>query len=92
MRSWLEDDDFMVINGDTLSELNYAEMIQVHKSNTITAFMDEWRCAGTWIYSPAYFQDQGIAVIPYRPNAMWFDIGNPQRFKIAQEYYEKQER
>ena len=89
LRNWLKDDDFFVINGDTLSALNYTSMIKAHKNGTITAFMDEYRCAGTWIYSPLYFEDQNIPIYPYRDlSVKWFDIGNPTRLEEAKKYYE----
>lgn len=89
LSEWLRDDDFMVINGDTLNDVNYASMIANHKSGTITALMDEWRCTGTWIYSKEYFTNKNLPVMPYRPKINWFDIGTPERLKKAREYYEK---
>ena len=87
LKNWLND-DFFVINCDTLSNVNYTKMIQSHQKDMITAYMDEWRCIGTWIYSPTYFE-KDIPVIPYRePNTVWFDIGNPERLEEARKYFD----
>lgn len=89
LKNWLKDDDFMVINGDTLNDLNYSEMMLIHKKGSITALMDEWRAAGTWIYSKDYFTNPDIPVNPYRPILNWFDTGTPERLTKAKDYYEK---
>ncbi len=88
LKEWLQDDDFMVVNADTLSDVNYSEMMQNHKEGTITVYMDEWRAAGTWIYSKDYFKGE-LPVIPYRPHSNWFDVGTPERLAEAKEFYEK---
>lgn len=89
LRSWLEDDDFLVINGDTISSVNYTDMLEKHKPNTITVLYDNWRAAGTWIYPKEYFKNKDIPIIPYRPLGLkWFDIGDPERLKKAQDYFE----
>jgi len=86
-------DNFFVINGDTLSNVDYRKMLKTHKENTITVLMDEWRCAGTWLYSRQYFKDQSIAVYPYRQTGLlWFDIGTPERLQAAKDYYERYEK
>ena len=85
LKPWLETDDFFVVNGDTYSEVNYVDMITRHKHGTITVFMDEWRCAGTWLYCKEYFE-KNLLVEPYRPQAKWFDIGTPQRLRKARSY------
>ena len=90
LRKWLEHDDFLVVNADTLSSLNYTVMIQNHKPGMITAFMDENRAAGTWIYSQEYFNDLNLPINPYRdPLVTWFDLGTKDRLEAAKQYYEK---
>lgn len=88
LKSWLSGDDFFVINGDTYSEVDYTAMMVSHTHNTITVFMDEWRCAGTWLYCKHYF-DKPLLVDPYRPKVKWFDIGTPQRLQKARKYVNK---
>lgn len=88
LKEWLKDDDFFVINADTISEVNFTDMKQSHIPKTITVHMDEWRCCGTWIYPKEYFYNQELSVIPYRDNNVWFDIGDPVRLQTARDYYE----
>src|SRR5258708_10393637 len=48
LESWLNKEDFFVINSDTLNEIDYTEMRQVHKPGSITAYMDsEYRGGGS---------------------------------------------
>lgn len=86
LRSWLEGDDFFVINGDTISDVSYKEMQTLHKEDTITMFMDEYRCAGTWLYCPSFFK-QPLLIDPYRPEIPWQDIGTPERLAMAKEKF-----
>lgn len=89
LRPWLSHENFFVINGDTLSEVDFQEMMSVHKKGTITVLMDEWRSAGVWLYDKEYFNNKDLPVIPYRPkNLVWFDIGVPSRLEEAKRYYE----
>lgn len=88
LRKWLEGDNFFVINGDTISTLHYTSMIQAHKEDTITVFMDEYRAAGVWIYPDQYFNDQSLPIYPYRdPQVTWFDLGTPARLEAARKYF-----
>ncbi len=89
LKEWLKGDDFFVINGDTISNVDYTEMRRYYKYNTITALMDQWRCAGTWIYPKEYFDNKNLSAIPYRPRGLeWHDIGTPERLEEAKKYYE----
>lgn len=88
LKEWLENEDFLLINGDTINELNYNEMQCYHKPGTITALMDDWRSAGTWIYPKEYFHTIDLPIRPYRPpNLNWFDIGQPERLEAAREHF-----
>ena len=87
LKNWLNE-DFFVINGDTISNVDFSEMAKQHKVNMISVLMDQWRCAGVWLYSKEYFENKNLPVIPYRPTDLtWHDIGTPERLKEAQEYY-----
>ena len=91
LKEWIKDDYFFVINGDTLSNVNYLEMINKKRNASIVALMDENRCAGTWLYPPYYFENAELPIIPYRPNDLvWHDIGDPARLKKARAYYEEE--
>lgn len=87
LKNWLESEDFYVVNGDTMTDLNYTEMRLFHKPKTITVFMDkEWRAGGTWIYPKEVFTEEP-QVNPYRPHAEFFDIGTPDKLEKARKYY-----
>ena len=89
LKDWLKDDDFFVINGDTISNVDYTQMMVTHQKNTISVLMDQWRCAGTWLYDRAIFFDKDLSVVPYRPLGLeWRDIGTPERLEEAKKYYE----
>lgn len=90
LKDWLKDDDFFVINSDTISDIDFVKMMDMHKAGTITSFMDEYRSCGVWLYSKEYFNNQDLPIIPYRqPNSKWFDLGTPERLTAAKEYYEQ---
>lgn len=83
LRDWL-DDDFLVINADTINNLDYKKIIKYHQKGTITVLMDEWRAAGTWIYPYEYFDNPQVEVRPYRPKGLfWMDIGTKEKLKEA---------
>lgn len=92
LHNWLSSEEsFFVVNGDTISDVDYTAMIQFHQKGTITSYMDEWRSAGTWIYSREYFINKDISVRPYRQrNSIWYDIGTPERLEEARKYYDNQ--
>lgn len=90
LKEWLKDDDFFVINGDTISNIDYTQMKSLHQKGTISVLMDQWRCAGVWIYGKEYFIDKNLPIIPHRPIGLeWRDIGTPERLREAKEHYEK---
>ena len=90
LKDWISDDYFFVINGDTLSNVNYSEMINLKQSDKILALMEENRAAGTWLYPPKYLDDSTLPIQPYRPNDLeWVDIGTHKRLKEARKYYEE---
>lgn len=88
LREWLQDEDFMVINADTLSNIHYTWMLNQHLKGTITVAMDEWRCIGAWIYPKEYFKDPFVPIHPYRQLGIeWWDIGTPNGLKQARKFY-----
>lgn len=88
LKDWIKDDYFFVINGDTLSNVNYSEMLNLKKKDEILALMDENRAAGTWLYPPSYLTNSELPIRPYRPNDLdWQDIGDKKRLKEARRKY-----
>lgn len=88
LRDWIAGDYFFVINGDTLSNVNYSEMINLKEPDKILTLMDENRAAGTWLYPSSYLTNSEIPIKPYRPSDLeWIDIGIPFRLKEARRKY-----
>lgn len=87
LKEWIKDDYFFVVNGDTLSNVNYSEMINIKKPEMIVALMEENRAAGTWLY-PSEYLNHELPIRPYRPSDLvWHDIGTPERLEEARQYY-----
>ena len=80
-------DDFMVVmNGDTLTDLNLNLMFLMSKGRNIR-YMDGKTYAGTKILSPDYYKDRSF--VDYQDaTAKWYDIGTPQGLKEARKAYE----
>ena len=92
LRPYLENEDFMVCNADTFTNLNYTDMIANYKRGTIMLFMDEYRSAGTWIYSKEWFENPDLPIVPYRPSGIyWFDLGTRAKLKEARELLKHEE-
>lgn len=88
LRPWLDDEDFIVCNGDTISNVNLKDMMAQHQHQTISVLLDNWRCAGYWIYSHDWFENPGLPVRPYRQaNLKWADIGTPERLEEARKVF-----
>lgn len=98
LKHWLQDEDFMVINADTITDLDYSEMVGFHKRRKtflsgghITIAMDEYRATGTWIYSKEFYNHIGLPTVPYRPwGLFWQDAGTPERLLDLQKKMEKE--
>ena len=89
LEGWIRGKDFLLINGDTINDLDYTEMIKLHNDDSITVAMDDWRSIGTWIYPPN-FSEERLVVFPYRPKDLhWFDIGTPERLEAARKHFEE---
>lgn len=93
LRGWIGEDDFFVINGDTISNVNFDKMQRINDAQgsdkAIIALMEEYRCCGTWLYPKEYFTEFDLRIIPYRQhNLVWHDTGTPERLEVARQYYE----
>ena len=92
LKDWVKDDYFLTINGDTISNVNFSEMLNLKRDDRIIALMDENRCAGTWLYPPEYLTNTQLPIQPYRPtDLIWHDIGTPERLKEAEEFYKEEQ-
>ena len=89
LQDWLQDDDFFTLNADTITNVDYKNMILHHQPKTISVAMQNWRAAGVWLYSKEYFTNPSLPIVPYRPDGLVFhDIGTPERLEAAKAYYE----
>ena len=89
LREWLQDDFFFVLNGDTLSNINFTDMMNLKQEDEILAAMDENRAVWTWLYPPLYFKNTNLPIRPYRPtDLIWHDIGRIESLQAAREYYD----
>jgi D-glycero-alpha-D-manno-heptose 1-phosphate guanylyltransferase len=88
LKGWIGEEDYMLINGDTLSNVDYKKMMASHQEGTISVLLDSWRCAGTWIYCHQWFNNTEIPVRPYRQAGLkWADIGLPDRLEDARKVF-----
>lgn len=90
LRNWLDGEEFIVLNADTIGNLDIHDLIKHHTSGTILQLSDnEYRGSGAWIYPRDYFDLIDPPVIMYRPrDLIFFDCGTPEKLNIAKEYYE----
>lgn len=82
------DEDWLITNGDTLTNLDIIKMYGYHKTNDayITRFT-KINFAGTTIISP--YKPKNKILTYDDSDSYYFDIGNPDKLKIAREFYEK---
>jgi len=89
LQPWLEGEPFFVINGDTISNIDFTKMLIMQDENKILNAMDEWRSVGTWLYPAKYFDNKEMEVKPYRQdNLVWHDIGTPERLRAARKAFQ----
>lgn len=88
LRKWLGD-NFVVMNGDTLTNMNLYRMSELHfrARVSVTAYKEGEVNAGTWIYSN--FGNK-LTASYQEPDAFWFDVGTPEGLKKANDYFIKE--
>ena len=92
LEKWVGGEEFLCLNGDTISDVDFSEMIQQHKDDAITILLDDYRACGVWIYPKNYFAKKDFPLVPYRPKDLhWFDIGVPLRLEAAKKHFEEGE-
>ena|SRR3990167_103052 len=85
---WIENDFCVVMNGDTLTNLNINEMFRLSQGKNVK-WMDKEVYAGTRIITPLYLLGNRDSSLYQNKNYYWFDIGTPSGLAKAREYYEK---
>jgi NDP-sugar pyrophosphorylase family protein len=94
LKDWLEGEPFMVIESDTLTELDYKKMIEYAKDyNKPVLFWDKVY-AGVSIYPKDYFKNPTKPSHPgwkgcihYTTGDYWVDMGNWKGLKEAKRHY-----
>ena len=88
LQRWMFNDYTVVMNGDTLTDININDMFRLSMGKNIKS-MDGNIYTGTRIISPQYFFGDTESTKYYDNNMYWQDIGTPEGLKKAREYYEK---
>jgi NDP-sugar pyrophosphorylase family protein len=85
---FIRDEYLVVMNGDTLTNVNINKMLMLSKGRSIR-FMDKDVYAGTQILSPDYFLGDKSFVNYYDFDAFWLDIGTLEGLRKAEALYAK---
>lgn len=85
---FLANDFTLVMNGDTLTNLDLNTMFKMSKGRNVR-FMDGKVYAGTKIISPMYFHGNKKFVDYYSSKEYWIDMGTPEGLAKARKKYEK---
>ena len=88
LKHWLFTDYTIVMNGDTLTNIDINQMFRWSQGKNIKS-MDGDVYTGTKILSPRYFFGEKEFTKYYDPDMYWKDIGSPETLKEAREHYEK---
>ena len=88
LSDWMKDDFTVVMNGDTLTDINLADMFSLADGRSIKS-MDGLVYTGCQIVSPDYFNGDKKFVTYYNSELYWQDMGTPEGLKKARKHYEK---
>ena len=83
---WIEKDFCVVVNGDTLTNLDLNEMFKMSKGQNVK-FMDGETYAGVRIISPLYELGNKKSATYQNKNYWWVDIGTTEGLRKAQLLY-----
>ncbi|MCP3686714.1 MAG: NDP-sugar synthase [bacterium] len=103
LRGWLapHGGDFIVMNGDTLTNVNIKQMIKEHNTRpprVMTVFREGEVNAGTWIINSDFFNYQHGDINTFNqhsyhePGVYWQDMGTPEGLKKVRKHEEAQVR
>jgi len=88
LRDWLNGEPFFAINGDTLSEVDYRELVHLyHQHNVLIRHIEDGVFAGTALYPNNWFTRMSQVPHLYRPGVRWIDIGTPEGLEKAREMF-----
>lgn len=87
LNKWIEKDFCVVMNGDTLTNLNLNEMFMMSKGRNVK-FMDGEVYAGTRIITPFHLLGNKKSAEYQNKNYYWIDMGTPSGLERAKALYE----
>ena len=86
LNKWIEKDFCVVMNGDTLTNLDLNEMFKMAQGKNVK-FMDGKVYAGTRIISPLYLLGDKKSFGYQNKNYWWIDMGTKEGLAKARELY-----
>jgi len=87
LNKWIEKDYCVVMNGDTLTNLNVNEMFKMSQGGNIK-WMDGNTYAGTRIITPFYNLGKKSSAEYHNKDYWWIDIGTKSGLAKARKFYE----
>lgn len=84
MQAWRNNEFTVVINGDTLTNLDLRQMIRYSDGRNVR-FMDNGVYAGVRLIRPDYYEGQ--SEIQFRGSYPWYDIGTFEGLKKARKEF-----
>ena len=91
MSKWLQNDYTLVVNGDTITNVDYGNMIEMARGQNVK-FMDSKNkdiYAGSMVLSPSYWSGNETFTYYQSPDNYWFDIGSFFGLNKARRFFEK---
>jgi hypothetical protein len=93
LRDWLEgtkdDPPFLVLNGDTLSDVDISEMKRLYwREKKPIRYINDGVFGGVAVYPPNWFKHMSQAPYLYNPGIPFIDIGTPEGLAKARAKYE----
>jgi len=87
LQNWLSNDYTVIMNGDTLTDVDIIDMFRWSQGKNIKSMAGEIY-TGCKIIGPQYFMGDRSFLNFYNPNLYWQDIGTPDGLEKARKYYE----
>lgn len=88
LKHWLFSDYTVVMNGDTLTDVDILQMFKWSQGKNIMS-MDGDVYTGCKIIGPQYFFGDKVFAKYYDPDMFWCDMGTPEGLKRVRDHYEK---
>lgn len=86
---FIKDDYLVVMNGDTLTNLDLRRMFELSNGKSIRS-MDRGVYTGVKILEPSYFRGNNKIIDYSSADTWWIDIGTPEGLEKAKKFYEQE--